>query len=122
MIKSEFLNKIKKVSLITYLFLFASLYASGSGISPSGFNDQEEKAYNLILSLRFDEALKLLQNDSPASLYLKSLSKSLELVISEDYSQYDNYEEEQEDRIAKIKKTKEKKAISQLLFGRNDNS
>lgn len=107
--------KILKVSFTAYLFLFLLPLSFGQGQPTLGFDNERIKAYTLILALKFEEAKELTADNNPTSLYLQSLSESLQLVISEDDSEYDQYIDLQGDRIDKIKDIKRPSALNGFL-------
>ncbi|GAA0192124.1 hypothetical protein GCM10009122_54880 [Fulvivirga kasyanovii] len=97
------LNKhilLKKVSFNAYLFLCfifpVSLLGNGTDWE---FNKEEKQAYNYIISLQLDKATPLLSDKRPASAYLKNLSESIRLIITEDPSLFEDYEDAFDDRL-----------------------
>ena len=97
------LNKyilFKKVSFNAYLFLCfilpCTLTANGTDWE---FNDDEKQAYNYIISLQLDKASYLLNEQRPASAYLKNLSESIRLIITEDHALFENYEDAFDNRL-----------------------
>lgn len=98
---SEHRHLIKKVSFTAYLFFYLSLHAFSNPIDWH-FNEKEKEAYKYIISLQPDLAAPLLQEDRPASLYLKNLSETLRIIITEDKALFDKYEAGVNLRISSI--------------------
>ena len=97
---------MKKVSITTYLFL--CLFISKTcGQTSLSFSKSEIKAYNHILSLRFDDADHLLDENSAGSLYLTNLRESMALLFSEDQSLFTSYKHKFENRYEGIEDVEE---------------
>lgn len=76
------------------------LPAPGNSETPAGaepqwvFDEKSRQAYELVLQLQIEEALKLLPTPTTAQeLYVTSLAEALELLITEDGEKYTTYEE-----------------------------
>jgi tetratricopeptide (TPR) repeat protein len=64
------------------------------------FDDDASKAYDLILDLRFEDALPLIAETKNAQEhYLASLAQALELLITEDAAKFQEYEDIFQDRL-----------------------
>lgn len=113
MILSFYSSHLLKVSLSAYLFLFISQSAFSSKANTPLFSNEQQTAYELILSLKFQKALPLIQDNSSASIYLTSLAESLQLVISENAMEYKKYDDAHSTRLSQIKSlNKPKNAIN----------
>ncbi|MBL6445914.1 hypothetical protein JMN32_06320 [Fulvivirga sp. 29W222] len=114
------LNKnilLKKVSLFTYLFLCFLLPGTILGSSSDwDFNNDEKQAYNHIISLRLDKATPLLNDKRPASAYLKNLSESIRLIITEDPSLFEDYEDAFNDRLDFIESKESKDGFKKFYM------
>lgn len=95
---------------MTYLFLCLPHSSFPLPFQGEFLNKTEAQAYQLILSLKFNEADALLQHERPASIYLKSLSESLQLVISEDSEAFKEFDTNHDNRLSQLKSLKVKNA------------
>jgi tetratricopeptide (TPR) repeat protein len=100
----------QKAGLIACLFLFLVLSAQAQEWH---FDDNTQKAYELVLNLQTDEARVLIpEPKTPQEHYVMSLAESLELLVTEDNEHYDEYE----DHFAALLDRKTKLSSAEDLF------
>lgn len=100
---------LKKVSLSACLFLccFFFPWPLFSNDGRWEFNQDEQQAYHLIISLQLDKASRLLTTERPASAYLDNLKESIKLIITEDPELAEDYEDHLDKRFNLIESNQE---------------
>ncbi len=110
---------MKLLLFITFVFLSLSSSSQPQVI----INDNCKKAYQEILSLRFEEAEQILETEKAANPnniyvpYLENYIDFLSVFISEDETMFDRLEENKSERIDQIKKLSNTSPYRDFLLG-----
>ncbi len=98
------LPNLKKTGFIACFFLLSFFINEASADTVWTFDADLQKAYELILNLRTDEAFQLLSKNSKSNpfhkSYLLSLNETVEILISEDEKKFESIDAKIKERIA----------------------